>query len=125
MENRPGLIFVEHADAGSLGHRGLDRSIIINDLALFELLWGKRHVIIVVEVAAERRHPIEAPTHPLLKYRQLRDWRPRDRDQDDIALVQMDQHPVEVIGPERAARARFLPARIKHQMVDDQLLSSG
>src|SRR5215472_19362094 len=37
----------------------------------------------------------------------------------------MDQHPVEVIGPERAARARFLPARIKHQMVDDQLLSSG
>src|SRR5690349_18638766 len=101
MEDRSLGVFIEHADPRPFRHRILDWLVIINDFALPELFRGERHAVIMVEVAAKRRDPIELPPHPLTKCSELCEWRPRDRDNTDIALVQMDQDAIEIIRPER------------------------
>src|ERR1700730_8722258 len=122
MENCSSGVFTEHTDPRMLAHRSLDRGIIVNDFALRQLLRRERHTVIVIEVIAEGRHPIEAPAHPLLECRELWVRRPGDRDEADVALVQMDQDRVEIIRPERAALAAFCPAGVEHEMIYDQLL---
>ena len=52
---------------------------------------------------------------------ELRERRPRHREEGDIAVGQVDVDPVEVVGPEGAALAPFLPVGGEHEVVDHQL----
>jgi hypothetical protein len=63
----------------------------------------------VVEVASERRNPIEPPSHafPVLFYPAER--RLRDNYERDVTLLQVDDDAVEIISPERAAFAARVP----------------
>src|SRR5436190_153981 len=61
VEDLTGLVLVEHAEAGQLVHSALGHSIIVVDLALRQFLSSEGHVIVVVEITAVGRHPIEAP----------------------------------------------------------------
>src|SRR5215813_14782169 len=64
-----------------------------------------RHVEVIVEVAAERRCPGEAPAHPLLVGLQFRKRRPRHRAQRDVVVGEVDHRAVEAVGDRRAGRA--------------------
>jgi len=48
----------------------------------------------------------------------------RNREHGDIALCEMNDSAVEVIGEIRAAWAALLPFRTKHEVVDDQLAAT-
>ena len=78
-------------------------------------------MVVEVEVAAERGHPFEAPAHAPLEGFDLRERRAGDHDECHVALRQVDNGAVEMVGEIRAAGAAFLPARAKHEMVDDEL----
>src|ERR1700731_2569496 len=103
---------MEHADAGQLRHRILDQPIIVNNFTLRELLRCEGYVVILVEVVGKRRHPIEAPTHPLLKCRQLLEWRAGDRCHADITLVQVDDDAFEI---SRWFRWTMMPLKLSAQ----------
>jgi len=87
-------------------------------------LWCERKVEVEVEVAPERRHPGERPAQPLLVGLQLLDGRTGDADQRHVAVVQVDDSGVEVIGQTRATRASRLVRRAEHQVVDEELRAS-
>src|SRR5438132_13469088 len=59
---------------------------------------------IVIEVVLQRRDPLEAPSHPLLEALDLRQRRARDRNEADVALIEVDGDAVEIVRPERAVR---------------------
>src|SRR5262249_27642951 len=67
----------------------------------------------------------EGPAHALPESLELLERRARDRDEGDIALRQMDREAIETVGPERAALAGRLPARVEHEMLDDQLVMAA
>src|ERR1051326_9452365 len=78
-------------------------------------------MIIGIEIAAERRHPLEAPAHAFLELFDLGQRRAGDDDERNIALRQMHDAAVEMAGEIRAARAAGFPARTEHKVIDDQL----
>ena len=51
---------------------------------------------------------------------ELGERRARDRDEGDVALREVDDDAVEVVGPERAALAAGLPLGREHEVVDDR-----
>src|SRR5258708_6040065 len=67
MENVAGHVLVEHTYAGYFLVFDLLHFVVAVGLALRDFLFRERYVIIVVEVAAARRHPMNAPAHPLLE----------------------------------------------------------
>jgi hypothetical protein len=66
--------------------------------------------------------PAEVWVIPALmaSYSVSRTVRPRTRE-GDVAVRQVDVDPVEIVGPERAARAPLARRGIEHEVVDDQL----
>ena len=82
---------------------------------------------VVVEVAPIRRHPLEPPAHAILKRFNLRQRRPRDRDECYVVVSEVNVRAIDMIDKERAAFATLLPIpnrRTEHEMVDDQLTPS-
>src|SRR4030095_3577326 len=75
----------------------------------------------VVEVAAERRDPVEAPVHAALEGFDPRQGRARDGYERQIAMLEMPARAVDMVGAERAADAAFLPVRPEHEMLDHEL----
>src|SRR5438270_3902155 len=85
------------------------------------LLLCVRDMEVVVEIAAERRSPGEAPAHPLLVRLQFRERSPRHRAQRDVVIREVDGGAVEAVGDRRAGRA---PGRVvgpEHEVVDEEL----
>ena len=60
---------------GPQGKETLAELIVVVGLALLQFILGEGHVVVAIEVAAERRHPLEAPSHPLLERLDLRQRR--------------------------------------------------
>jgi len=89
------------------------------------LLGRERDVVVAIKVVAVGRHPLEVPTHALPVALQFLKWRARDRHQRNVAAAQMHHGAVVVVGPERAARAAFLPIWPEHEMIDQELASPG
>src|SRR6266566_137224 len=128
---RIGRVSVEHLaalvlgkDAGALTvrvPRG-ERPVVVDGFVL--LLRREEDSVIVVEVVPKRRDPGEAPAHPLLVCLDLRERRSGDRDHRHVPMVQVLNHRLEVVGPERANRAAGLILRIEHEVVDEQLASA-
>src|SRR5262249_3956767 len=51
--------------------------------------------------------------------------RARHRDERHVAMLEVQASAVDMVGPERAAHAAFLPSRPEHEMLDDQLAASA
>jgi len=98
--------------------------VVIIYFALRDFLLGERNVIVEVEVAAERRHPLEAPAHALFVSLEFRQRRSRDRQQRHVIMLEVRERAVDVIAQERTARATLLPIRTEHEMIEDQLTAS-
>src|SRR5216683_6168125 len=63
MEDAAVLVLVEHAAAGHFLALELLRFVVVVHLALRDFVRRERYVIVVVEIAPVRRHPLEAPAH--------------------------------------------------------------
>src|ERR1700730_8311703 len=64
------------------------------------------------------------PAHAFLVGLELARGRARDGDEADVAVIEMDDDAVEIVGPERTALAALVPTRVEHEMENDQLLAS-
>jgi len=111
----------EHADAGRLGYRKAADSVVVVRLLPLELLGGDGDVVVGVEVRVEGRHPLDAPAHAPPVGLERRERRARDEDQAGVPMVEVHDDAVEVVHPERAALAALLPARVEHEVLDDEL----
>src|SRR5215471_2768174 len=60
-------VLVKDADARSFRARKLDEIEVVLDLAPGDLLRGERSLEVIVEIRAERRDPIELPSHSLFE----------------------------------------------------------
>jgi len=87
-------------------------------------LRAERDAVVEVEVALERGDPMEAPAHSLLVRGELGERRARHRDHRDVARLEVDDVCVEAVRPERAVRAAFVPGRIEHEVVDEELAAA-
>src|SRR5229473_1578646 len=67
MEDAAVLVLVEHAAAGHFLALELLRFVVVVHLALRDFVRRERYVIVVVEIAPVRRHPLEAPAHAFLE----------------------------------------------------------
>src|SRR5271165_4157679 len=117
-------ILVENAQAGPFFHREIDRAEVVRTLAWRHIIFRKRHLVVVVEIAVERRYPRKPPSHALLERLNLRNGRTRDDRKRRIALFQVYPCAVKVVCQERATRAALLPSRTEHEVIDNQLASS-
>jgi len=61
------------------------------------------------------------PAHAPLERLDLRQRRTRHDHKGDVALREVGDHAVKMIGEQRTARAALLPIRTEHEMVDHQL----
>src|ERR1700730_8131112 len=61
------------------------------------------------------------PAHAFLERLDLGQWRPRNHDQRDVAIREMNQTSVKVIGHKRAAWATLFPTWAEHEVVHNQL----
>src|SRR5215468_6848026 len=71
--------------------------IVVEGLAPRDLLLRERSTEVIVEVAAEGRHPFEAPAHPLPHSLDFDKWRSRDDDIGDIIVLKMYDDAVNVV----------------------------
>src|SRR5207245_11516288 len=109
----------------SLWHPEVNGAEVVLDGTRPPLLIAVRHMEVVVEVAAERRRPGEAPTHPLFVRLQLRERSPRHRKEPDVVIREVDDGAVEAVCDRRAGRA---PGRVlgpEHEVIDEELRASS
>ena len=113
-------------DAGSRSFIGwkFGPLVVVINLAAGFFSRRERNVIVVIEIAAERRHPLEFPAHAFLKRFDLGDRRVRDGDERGVAIGEMNRHPVKVIADVRATGAAGFPAGTEHEVIDDQLAAA-
>src|SRR5450759_1457501 len=67
---------------------------------------------------------MEAPAHAILEGFDLGQRRSRNHDQRDVAIGEVNEAAVEMIGQERAAWTTLLPPRTEHEVVHNQLASA-
>ena len=116
---------MEHAQTGTFVAWELLHRVVIVHLGPGLLVRRKRNVIVEVEVAAERRNPLEVPPHAFLERFDLRQRCPRDHCQRHVACREVRQRAVKMVGHKRAARASLFPVGMEHEVVDDQLAAPG
>src|SRR2546425_5159918 len=61
------VAFAEHARARTFLAWETSRFVVVIGLSRGHLLFGKRYVIVAVEVVSVRRYPFEAPAHAFLE----------------------------------------------------------
>src|SRR5436190_2433845 len=122
VEHVAAVCLCEDAEAFTIRVPRSQRLVVEDGLVL--PLRPERDVVVVVEVVLERRHPLEAPAHPLLVRRDLRQRRARDRDHRHVAGLQVENDRIEIVGPERADRAAGVVLRIEHEVVDEELATT-
>ena len=98
MKHGAGRVLEEDAHARQLVAVDLLPFIVVFGI-LADLVVVERDVVVEVEVAAERRHPREAPAHAPLERFDL-GKRPRDTAVNVVALRKVDDRAVEMIGEE-------------------------
>src|SRR5215471_4301533 len=117
-----GGVSIKHAGTRPfLAREILDEFVVVHHLAAGFFLCCRRYLIILIEIAAERRDPFEAPAHAALERFDLRQRRPRDDDKRYVALRQVNDRAVEMIGKERTTWASCFPAGTEHEVINDQL----
>src|SRR5208283_1324787 len=92
--------------------------------AFGHFLRRERYAVVVVEIGASRRHPLETPAHALFELLEFGERGAGDSDEGYVAMFEMDGGAIEVIRPEGAVLASLLPFRREHEMVDGELAGS-
>src|SRR5450755_964173 len=92
--------------------------------ARLPLLPGDGGLEVVVEVAAGRGRPGEAPAHPLPVGLQSVERGPRHRAERDIVIREVDDGAVEAVRDRRAGRAPCRVLGAEHEVIDEQLRAS-
>src|SRR5580704_10967924 len=67
VEDVARLVLVEDAGARTFFTRELLHGVVVIDYVLGQFLFRRRDLIVVVEVAAKGRYPVEAPAHAFLE----------------------------------------------------------
>src|SRR5277367_1779524 len=124
MEDISARILIEDAVPGKIFNRGIDHRVIVIHLAAGDLFRHERHMEVIVEVAAMRRHPPELPPHAPPERFNLLERRARNRDKRDIMMFKMRQSPVNMIRLERTPDTTLLPSRPEHKVLNNQLAAS-
>ena len=124
MEDVVVLVLVEDADAGRLRTGKFNASVVVFHSASGELLRREGGLVVVVEIRAVGRHPIELPAHAVLEGFDLGQRRAGYSRERDITLRKMHQRSVSVVYVAGAAGTPFLPLGTEHEVVDDQLASA-
>src|SRR6185436_11213603 len=104
----------EDADTGHLRTQGVLSHVVINNFLL--LIGREGNVVVKVEVAVQRGDPLEGPALIPGLSLQFLQWPARDGDERNIALFEMIDDAVEVVGPEGTAFAADLPFRPEHEV---------
>src|SRR6185436_14142038 len=125
VENVTRGVLVEDAAARQFVAGIVHRLEIVEDLAARLVGLAERDVVVEVEVAAERRHPLELPAHALVVGGDLGVGRARHGDVHDVVVDEMHHRALDLVGAERAAETTLLPVGTQHEMVDDQLAAAG
>src|SRR5262245_15462968 len=81
----------------------------------------ERNVEVVVERGSGRGDPGEGPSHAMFERFDLVQWRAGNGGEGGISCGEMHDRASEVVGEVRAVLAALLPARIEHEVVDDEL----
>src|ERR1700736_4995704 len=116
-ENVSGFVFVKNAyPRGFLAREIASAKVVVGALGNF--IFGEGNLIVVIEVIPVRGEPLEPPTHPLLKGRDLREGGSRNRYQRHITMLEMHEAGIEVISRQRTTGATLLPGRAEHEMID-------
>ncbi len=123
MEHLAAVVLGEHADSHRLFPREARHPIVVEHLLSLHLLRSERHVVVAAEVVAESGHPLEAPSHALLEGVQLLEPGLGSSDEGHVTMGEVDGDAVEVIGPKGAVWTSLVPARMKHEVIHDQLAS--
>src|SRR5436190_23794615 len=121
MLNGAVLVAVKRADALKFVNFHFELGVIVGQHAALDLLGRERHVEIKIEIRLERGKPFEPPAHALLERLNFRQRRAGNHGESRVALSNVNVDAVEMVGPKRAMRATFLPARPKHEMIDNEL----
>jgi len=85
---------------------------------LYEILAAARRLHF--DISLKTNALLVTPEHAA-RLREFGVRRARDRNEADVAMLQMNRNAIEIIGPERAMRASGVPFRIEHEMIDDEL----
>src|SRR5215469_4889063 len=115
------ILLEEHAQPRTLVRRELSQRVVVVDRTAGLLTVAGRHLVVVIKIRSIRRHPLELPSHAPLEGIDLRQRRPRDRDECGVALRQMDCRPVKRVCQERTARTSLFPSRTEHEVIHNQL----
>src|SRR6266568_1137126 len=97
---------------------------VVLDCSRLPLLLGDRRLEVVVEVAAGRRRPGEAPAHPPLVGLQFRERSPRHPAERNVVVGEVDDGAVEAVRDRRAGRAPCGVLGPEHEVVGEQLRAS-
>src|SRR5215469_8354550 len=117
-------ILEEHAAAVQFFGRGVDYLKVVIDLALGQILFLERDVVVVVEIAAKGGNPVEAPPHPFFVSLDFRQRCARNRKESDVVMCEMEVGPVDMIGKKRAAYAPGLAPGPEHEVIHDELAAA-
>src|SRR5262249_20705000 len=117
MVYRTVLVAIKDADTGRFFPAKLSLAVVVHIFALFGRVRGEGNLIVKIEVAMERGVPRERPAHTLTIGFQPLHWCAGDSDQRSVAMVQMHTDPVEIVRPEGATGATFVPIRPKHEVI--------
>src|SRR5919108_4885724 len=109
VEHLASLVLVEDTDSRFVRCINRPNCIVVVRLAPGDLFGRERHVIVEIELASIGRDPWEAPAHALLVRFDLGQRSARNGCKCHIAMIEMDRDSIEIVGPERARLAAFLP----------------
>src|SRR5713101_6844493 len=98
VEDVPASVLIEDACAGPLLARELDHIVVVGHLTFGHFIFRERHVVVAVKVVREGRHPLEAPSHAFFERFDLVLGRARNHDQRGVAIREVNQAAVEMIG---------------------------
>src|SRR5262245_481290 len=97
MEDLAAFVLIKYAASRHFLHRRRALAIVVDGAAGSDLLGRKRHVEVVIEVAAKRRYPFEAPTHAPLHRGDLGIGSTRYRHVADVMMFEMYNDTVNMV----------------------------
>src|SRR5258708_34578330 len=107
VKHRAALVFVEDADALTVHHAGVRSCIVEERRSTLDFLGGKGGLIVKVEIALERRDPLEAPSHPLFEQLDLGKRGSRNGHKGHVAVIEVNTDAIKPAAPEEQGKPPF------------------
>ena len=121
MEDVALPVFEEYARRSFIFPIACYVGVVDECLPLGNVLGSEGRVVVVVESVARRGDPLEAPSHALLVGVDLVKRGSRNDNKRNVALGDVNVHPVEVIRGCGAVSAARVGLGREHEVIDDKL----